>query len=103
MPFSLTKPYVIFLVITGHSRGQRFPTWFEELVEGLLLQVVSSPMYCTRGHVFRRKLTTRGRKTVNYGVVVKTPTIDYYGEIIDIIEVEYRGLVNLKCILFRCD
>ncbi|KAL1223514.1 hypothetical protein V5N11_035991 [Cardamine amara subsp. amara] len=60
-------------------------------------------MYCTRGHVFSRKSTTIVRKTVNYGVLVKTPSVDYYGEISDIIEVEYPGLANLKCVMFICE
>ncbi|KAL1219676.1 hypothetical protein V5N11_032324 [Cardamine amara subsp. amara] len=49
-------------------------------------------MYCTRGYVFCRKARTRIRKTVKYGVVVKTPGLDYYGEITDILEVEYPGI-----------
>ncbi|CAD5327221.1 unnamed protein product [Arabidopsis thaliana] len=43
------------------------------------------------------------RKTVNDVVVVRTDSIDYYGEITDILEVEYPGVINLKCILFKCD
>ena len=67
------------------------------------MQVFSAPMYCTRGYVFCRKATSRIRKTVNYGVVVKTPRVDYYGEITDIFEVEYPGFINLKCTILRCD
>ncbi|KAL0731224.1 hypothetical protein Bca4012_027318 [Brassica carinata] len=39
---------------------------------------------------------------MNYGVYVKGET-DFYGIIQEIIEVEFSGLVKLKCILFKCD
>ncbi|KAL1215209.1 hypothetical protein V5N11_016976 [Cardamine amara subsp. amara] len=103
MKQELFAKWLKYYVQSGVTRDQHFPTWFEELVGGPLLQVVSAPMYCTRGYVFCRKARTRIRKTVNYGVVVKTPGLDYYGEITDILEVEYPGLVNLKCTILKCD
>ena len=39
---------------------------------------------------------------MNYGVCVKSET-DFYGILQEIIEVEFPGLVKLKCVLFKCD
>ena len=78
-------------------------TWLLELIGGPLSQAMSSPMYCTRGYMFRKRPGTNNRKTNNHGVVVHTDTLDYYGEINDIIEVEYPRVINLKCVLFKCD
>lgn len=90
-------------ISTGGSRNESYPTWLEELVGGPLSKATSSPMYCTRGYVFQKRPALSNRKTVNFGVIVTTDSLDYYGEIKDILEIEYPGIINLKCVLFRCD
>lgn len=42
------------------------------------------------------------RATRNYGVCVKGET-DFYGILQEIIEVEFPGLLKLKCVLFKCE
>jgi hypothetical protein len=59
-------------------------------------------MYCTRGYVFHTFKYGNQRTTANYGVCVRGE-IDFYGVLQDIIEVEYPGLVAMKCVLFKCD
>lgn len=73
------------------------------MVEGPQLQVTSSPTYFTRGFAFHTVNYGRGKSTVNYGVSVKGDSSDFYGIIEEIIEITYVGLVNMKCVLFRCE
>ncbi|KAL0720405.1 hypothetical protein Bca4012_035004 [Brassica carinata] len=75
--------------------------WFEELVGGPLSLAMSSPAYFTRGYAF--KVSHEGTPTVNSGISVQAGDISYYGVLKEILEVEYPGAINLKCILFLCD
>lgn len=59
-------------------------------------------MYFTRGYTFHTYEYGSRRATVNYGVCVKGET-DFYGILQEIIEVEFPGLVKMKCVLFKCD
>ncbi|CAA7021406.1 unnamed protein product [Microthlaspi erraticum] len=114
-----------YQVQSASTRDEVIPTWLQELVGGPLSETISWPMYCTRGYVFKRRTQfnnrqtvndgvycTRGyvfkrrtqfnnRQTVNDGVVVHTTDVDYYGVLEDILEVEYPGYINLKCVLFK--
>ncbi|CAL9223118.1 unnamed protein product [Arabidopsis halleri] len=67
-------------------------------------------MYFTRGYLFHTQNHGAGRKTCNYGVCVKgenytdaSDAADFYGNLIDIMELEYEGIVNLRITLFKCD
>lgn len=42
------------------------------------------------------------RATANYGVCVRGE-VDFYGVLQDIIEVQYPGMLGLRCVLFKCD
>lgn len=64
---------------------------------GPCTQAISSSI---RGYVFRKRPVTANRKTVNHGVV---DSLDIYSEITDILEIEYQGIVNLKCVMFKCE
>lgn len=59
-------------------------------------------MYCTRGFIFHTFSHGQRRATANYGIHVPGET-NYYGILKEIVEVEYAGMLNLKCVLFRCD
>ncbi|XP_020870326.1 uncharacterized protein LOC110225294 [Arabidopsis lyrata subsp. lyrata] len=89
-----------YYVKSASSLGEPVPTWLRELVGGPLSETISSPIYCTRGYVFKRRTASKNRQTVNHGVVVRTMDEEYYGVIEDILEVEYPGLI--KCVLFKC-
>ncbi|KAJ0239498.1 hypothetical protein HA466_0231240 [Hirschfeldia incana] len=84
--------------------GGKFETWFEELVEGPKVKVTTSPMYFTRGFSFRSiNRREQSKSTVNCGISAKGDSVDFYGILTEIIEVTYPGLVNMKCVLFRCE
>jgi len=66
-------------------------------------------MYFTRGYLFHTQSHGVGRKTCNYGVCVKgenytdaSDAADFYGNLTDIIELEYEGVLSLKITLFKC-
>ncbi|XP_020870151.1 uncharacterized protein LOC110225251 [Arabidopsis lyrata subsp. lyrata] len=67
-------------------------------------------MYFTRGYLFHTQNHGAGRKTCNYGVSVKgenyadaSDSADFHGNLIDIIELQYEGMVNLRITLFKCN
>ncbi|KAL0887203.1 hypothetical protein Bca101_011186 [Brassica carinata] len=59
-------------------------------------------MYFTRGYTFHTYEYGRQRATSNYGICVKGET-DFYGILTEIIEVEFPGILKLKCVLFKCE
>ncbi|KAL0741277.1 hypothetical protein Bca4012_082790 [Brassica carinata] len=59
-------------------------------------------MYFTRGFTFHVYEYGRRRATSNYGICLKGD-IDFYGILQEIIEVEFPGLLKLKCVPFKCD
>ena len=59
-------------------------------------------MYFTRGFTFHTYEYGSHRATSNYGICVKGET-DFYGILQEIIEVEFPGLLKLKCVLFKCE
>lgn len=85
------------------SNTENFPLWFRELAEGPQLKATTFPMYCTRGFTFHTAKHGTGKSTANYGISIKGDTSDFYGILTEIVEVAYPGLVNMKCIIFRCD
>lgn len=58
-------------------------------------------MYFTREFKFYTFQQNQRRVTANYEVHVPGET-DYYVVLKEIVEVEYDGLLNLKCIIFNC-
>ena len=63
----------------------------------------------TRGYRFHTKEHGEQRNTYNYGVCVKGASYsdssddpDFYGILLQILQVQYPGVVGLKTILFRC-
>lgn len=81
---------------------QFYPQWFHELIQGPVGKVTIASMYFTRGYTFHTYEYGSRRATMNYGVCVKGET-DFYGILKEIIEVEFPGVVKLKCVLFKCD
>jgi len=59
-------------------------------------------MYFTRGYTFHTYPYGSRRATANYGIHVEGET-EFYGIRQQILKVEYSGLLNLKCVLFKCD
>ncbi|KAG7568012.1 hypothetical protein ISN45_Aa04g008500 [Arabidopsis thaliana x Arabidopsis arenosa] len=101
---------LVFDRVTYWNDTNPFPTWVQEIVHGPLNKVKTWPMYFTRGYLFHTQNHGAGRKTCNYGVCVKgenytdaSDAADFYGNLIDIMELEYEGIVNLRITLFKCD
>ncbi|CAN7077765.1 unnamed protein product [Brassica oleracea var. botrytis] len=59
-------------------------------------------MYFTRGYTFHTYEYGRQQATSNNGICVKGETY-FYGILQEIIEVEFSGLLKLKCVLFKCE
>lgn len=74
-----------------------------ELINGPHYITTSYPRYCTRGYAFR--VLNHGRRTVtsDFGVSAKSGDDVYYGLLNEILEVRYPGLLNMRCIIFKCD
>lgn len=85
------------------SRGQSFPTWLVEFVNGPLRVAEAYPMYCTRGYAFKILRPKKMRPTCDYGVSAQSGDLVYYGILREILEVRYPGFINLRCIVFLCD
>ncbi|CAA7059438.1 unnamed protein product [Microthlaspi erraticum] len=81
---------------------ESYPEWFHEVIKGPLWKVTTAPIYCTRGYVFHTFSYGKERATANYGVCVRGE-VDFYGVLQEIIEVEYPGILGLRCVLFKCD
>ncbi|WZZ57573.1 hypothetical protein YC2023_057680 [Brassica napus] len=85
-----------------------YPQWFHELIQGLVAKVTTTTMYFTRGYTFHTYEYGSGRATMNYGVCVKGET-DFYGDdvyydnIKEILEIQFPGMVGLRCVVFYCD
>jgi hypothetical protein len=60
------------------------------------------PSYFINGYHFHTRSYAEGKSTMNYGVCVQSSSIDFYGELEEIIEVEYPGLSTMKVVLFKC-
>lgn len=90
------------LILQVEYEDPDYPIWFHELVQGPLAKVTTSPMYFSRGFTFHTYEYGKHRATSNYGICVKGET-DFYGILQEIIEVEFPGLLKLKCVIFKCD
>uniref|UniRef100_A0A803N5K4 Transposase-associated domain-containing protein n=1 Tax=Chenopodium quinoa TaxID=63459 RepID=A0A803N5K4_CHEQI len=75
------------------------------LAQGPDRAVISVNGYMVNGFMFRAKDSERGRETQNSGIVVNgetgSSTLDYYGLLQEIIEVQYLG--GNRVTLFKCD
>ncbi|XP_019096757.1 PREDICTED: uncharacterized protein LOC104767767 [Camelina sativa] len=92
-----------FYVHTCNNRGERLHTWLEELVDGPLSLAQISPTYYTRGYAFKVFRERENRTTINSGIITQAGNVIYYGVLREILEVEFPGVINLKCIVFICD
>ena len=65
-------------------------------------------MYFVNGYKFHTVEWSNSRSTKNFGVCVPgtgvgSSKINYYGKIIDIIELKYTGLPIKRVVLFKCE
>ncbi|CAN6996005.1 unnamed protein product, partial [Brassica oleracea var. botrytis] len=85
----------------GLARGLVFDDWIREFVQGPNYVVKSYPKFCTRGYAFTRK----GHSKTTYDAGVSSSSGDdvYYGNIKEILEIQFPGMVGLRCVVFYCD
>ncbi|XP_033146851.1 uncharacterized protein LOC117133895 [Brassica rapa] len=78
-----------------------FDDWIREFVQGPNYVVKSYPKFCTRGYAFTRK----GHSKTTYDAGVSSSSGDdvYYGNIKEILEIQFPGMVGLRCVVFYCD
>ncbi|XP_056863719.1 uncharacterized protein LOC130510982 [Raphanus sativus] len=79
-----------------------YPKWLHEVIQSPHVKETTSQMYFTRGYTFHTYEYGRQRATSNYGICVKGET-DFYVILTEIIEVEFPGILKLKCVLFKCE
>ncbi|KAJ8770996.1 hypothetical protein K2173_023321 [Erythroxylum novogranatense] len=97
--------------------GKQFPRWFEryaldnpienkmicDLAKGPLRTVKSYPVYFINGYKYHTECHGHNMSTINSGVSIQGEMMDYYGKIIEILEVEYPALPVKRCVIFKCD
>ncbi|XP_018458452.1 uncharacterized protein LOC108829286 [Raphanus sativus] len=93
--------WLLNYVTDGLARGFVFDDWICEFVRGPNYVVKSYPKYCTRGYAFAKK--GHSRTTYDGGVSSSSGDDVYYGNIQEILEIQYPGMVGLRCVVFDCD
>lgn len=70
-------------------------------------KVKSWPIYIVNEYKFHTVLWDEGMNSSNHGVHVSGTNgeleYDFYGILIDIIQLEYTGFPTMKLVLFKCD
>ena len=78
------------------------------LAWGPLRKVATFTTYFVNGYKFNIKSQSHGMSTTNYGVYVQGSGSsqmgdDYYGILVDIVELEYIGWPIKRLVLFKCE
>ncbi|XP_010507019.1 PREDICTED: uncharacterized protein LOC104783577 [Camelina sativa] len=96
-------PWLKYYVNDESEKGQTFPSWLVEIVNGPNYIATSCPGYCTRGYAFRIHEEGSRQRTTDSGISYHTSDVVYYGVLREILEVCYPGMLNLRCVVFLCD
>ncbi|XP_010462935.1 PREDICTED: uncharacterized protein LOC104743568 [Camelina sativa] len=83
--------------------NEPLPLWLHEVVQEPRAKITTAPMYFTRGYTFHTYAHGSRKATANYGIFVQAGDSDFYGVLEQILEVEYPGLLNLRCVHFKCN
>ncbi|XP_010506881.1 PREDICTED: uncharacterized protein LOC104783418 [Camelina sativa] len=83
--------------------NEPLPLWLHELVQEPRAKITTAPMYFTCGYTFHMYAHRSCKATENYGIYVQARDSDFYGVLQQILEVDYPGLLNLRCVLFKCN
>ncbi|KAK2395909.1 hypothetical protein QL285_057599 [Trifolium repens] len=80
----------------------------KSLAWGPIRNVIKWSRYVINGYKFVTKSQNEGMSTTNHNVCVRGGQLDslendYYGVLIDIVELEYTGHPTKKVVLFQCD
>ncbi|KAG2274417.1 hypothetical protein Bca52824_056972, partial [Brassica carinata] len=91
--------YVSHCLATGHPPKD----WLREIVCGPKFVAKTYPRYCTRGYAFRVLKENTVRRTVDCEVSSSSGDDVYYGNVREILEIQYPGMIGMRCIVFNCE
>ena len=77
--------------------------WVEEIIRFPLANVQSHVRYSSRGYAFKILREDRSVTTSDYGVSSQSGDLTYHGVIREIFDVQYPGMLGLRCVAFLCD
>ncbi|XP_013624193.1 PREDICTED: uncharacterized protein LOC106330231 [Brassica oleracea var. oleracea] len=83
--------------------GQHIDDWLREFVYGPDYVAKSYPRYCSRGYSFAVQKDGSSRRTNDSGVSSSSGDDVYYGNICEILEIWFPGMIGLRCTIFYCD
>ncbi|XP_057985976.1 uncharacterized protein LOC131170592 [Hevea brasiliensis] len=92
-----------------HNPSNNISSQFlKDLSKGPLRSVMCYNSYVVNGYKFHTKGYGSHRATMNSGVCIKgtnysTNESDYYGQLIEVLRLEYPGLPIKRIVLFKCD
>ncbi|KAF3586654.1 hypothetical protein F2Q69_00031406 [Brassica cretica] len=95
--------WMLTYVSAGMTRGETFDDWIREMVRGADYVVKPYPRFCTRGYAFTTQKMRCSSTTYDAGVFSASGDDVYYGNIHEIMEIKYPGIVGLRCTVFYCD
>nr|GMD93379.1 transposon, En/Spm-like, Transposase-associated domain protein [Ipomoea batatas] len=99
------------------QQQQNFGFWFEnyarqnkiqnkyicDLSKWPLRTVKSYTVYFVNGYRFHTESHGENRSTMNSGICISSTCGDYYGKLIEILEIEYTALPIKRTVLFKCE
>ena len=90
-----------------HSNGDS-NTFIQNLSKGPFRYVTTYPRYFINGYKFHTIGHGSSKETMNSGVCIKGSNYsadesDYYGQLSEVVELEYPGLENNRIVLFKCE
>ncbi|KAF3606973.1 hypothetical protein DY000_02050341 [Brassica cretica] len=94
--------WMLTYVSAGMTRGETFDDWIREMVRGPEYVGKSYPKFCTRRYAFTTQKRRRSSTTYDAGVCSASGDDVYYGNIREIMEIKYPGMVGLRCTVFYC-
>ncbi|KAF2581183.1 hypothetical protein F2Q68_00002953 [Brassica cretica] len=83
--------------------GPHIDDWLREFVYGPDYVAKSYPRYCSRGYSFAAQKEGSSRRTNDFGVSSSSGDDVYYGNICEILEIRFPGMIGLRCTVFYCD
>ena len=83
-------------------------TFIQNLSKGPFRYVTTYPGYFVNGYKFHTIGHDSSKATMNSGVCIKGSNYsanesDYYGQLSEVVELEYPGLKNNRIVLFKCE
>ncbi|XP_021631792.1 uncharacterized protein LOC110629188 [Manihot esculenta] len=80
----------------------------QDLSKGPLRSVTTFDGYCVHGCKFNTINENSSSKSMNFGVCIKgsnysSKESDYYGQLVEVLRLEYPGLPINRTVLFKCD